>query len=167
MTHTGCQTIVSIQNERHGKKKNVFHDRVLEPFSMNTGRRPLMEKFKPALPERLLPKDPHPNYLPMFMEPAAKSPETYSCRDCNKRKENKLSVAGHRTIRHPQTLRPQSLRPQTDSNTFHNPTGDSASLKHGAKCPHCLKGLAYAYNLSKHIEVCIMLNIDNTIFEII
>lgn len=140
MTDSSTRFSATHRSSLRTGKRSGLNDRILEPFSGSASRRPLMEKFKPPLPEQLLPKDPHPNYRPLFMsepEPEPVFPYANTSTDSPE-------------PRHPQTSR--------------SPVGLSSgqgSVKNGAKCPHCSRGLVYAYNLSKHIEVSSIYDLRN------
>lgn len=130
---------------RNGKRTSL-NDRILEPFSGSASRRPLMEKFKPPLPERLLPTDPHPNYRPLFMSEPEQEPV--------------LPYVNTST----DTPEPRHLQTSRSPVALSSVQG---SVKNGAKCPHCSRGLVYAYNLSKHIEVSYtILSIYNLIINV-
>lgn len=146
MTHTGKGESKSYLNSRQ-RDSNPALTILLEPRSMTPHRRPLMEKFKPSLPENLLPKDPHPNYFPVSMSPPAIS------RACRRSSKN-CSVPDRTCLLKERVA-------SRDSQNSHDvaersdaaESSDTGSPKSGAKCPHCSRLLAYAYNLSKHIEV--------------
>lgn len=140
MTDSSTRCSNTHRSSLRSGKRNCLNDRTLEPFSGSASRRPLMEKFKPPLPERLLPKDPHPNYRPLFMSESEPEP---------------VFPYVNTT-----TVSPESRDPQTSRSPVGLSSGQG-TLKNGAKCPHCSRGLVYAYNLSKHIEVSSIYTFQN------
>lgn len=202
MTHPGRQGFHT--RTKNSKRKSNFHDRIMEPFSTtisSTHRRPLMEKFKPPLPEALLPRTARANYIPIFLpahhsEQHQSSIEIASSSHERQRDLRRQLTEYHNTVTTTtsRSLHPINMATLVTSHSFHHapstPTrtkgislgnlathsnnnninssnrnsprdsvgsgsgsGSGSSSKTGAKCPHCPANLAYAYNLSKHIEV--------------
>lgn len=169
---------------RHARAS--YHDRSLNiprerTYDDNRSGEPirirgLLSFFKPALPDRILPRDPRPNYKPMYMENNPNpEPARYSCHDCGNRYDSKSHLEAHRHSRH--VVHAPPLRPDIRVRGVATASGDPVQagkssrtrVGHenattqgagtGAKCPHCDAVLAYAYNLSKHIEVRFKLGI--------
>lgn len=124
--------------------------------------RRLIRMFKPSLPEKLLPQDPRPDYVPLFMENYS-SPKMgpYICSKCNNRYDSKSFLEKHWNFHHGGTKVQKSHGKQSDCHEpdrkYGKESGErspSTKSTDGAKCPHCDAVLTYAYNLTKHIEVC-------------
>lgn len=127
--------------------------------------RNLLTIFKPTFPDQVLPRDPRPNYVPLYLDKECRlNPNIFICPSCRKSYESKTHLARHRRYRHGFDCSNQIVRKGSkstmeiadcDSQDVLNGEGSTSNTYNtGAKCPHCDSVLAYAYNLTKHIEVC-------------
>lgn len=115
-------------------------------------RASLLERFRPPVPETLLPKDPRPNYRPQYLQATPAHNARFGCTTCNFRYDSERLLRLHCESRH--DGRPSDRRRRDDGKSKESPEGRTPAGNSSAKkCPHCDSVLAYAYNLSKHIEV--------------
>lgn len=132
----------------------------------NIGIRGLLTIFKPAIPERVLPRDPHPNYVPLYLEKNCSMKRNgFSTPDSGTGCDSETYPSKHQRCHdnyhfsrtHRQSSSSAIGTPDSESNEAITGEGCISNVfATGAKCPHCDSVLAYAYNLTKHIEVCFL-----------
>lgn len=121
-------------------------------------RASLLERFRPPVPESLLPKDPRPNYRPQYLQAVphvVHGAPRYGCTSCDFRYDSERLLRVHCESRHDgrasdRRRRDEAAKGKEPTPVDLKPVAGNSSAK---KCPHCDSVLAYAYNLSKHIEV--------------
>lgn len=130
----------------------------------------LLDRFRPPVPDTLLPKDPRPNYRPLYLQaqrlglPSAR----FVCTACDFRYDSERLLRAHCEG----CGKSGGSGPSTDTQKARAEQSDSLERKsslplvnaNAKKCPHCDAVLAYAYNLSKHIEVSNCMTTNNFLF---